>query len=506
MRLISTIALLLLALPAAAQRPIEFMPFEWPESGSIVIPVAQGEALTGLAAELDERTDGAIAMAVAEAAFTGEKGQSLTLFAVKPYARIDLIGTGADAVDRVGAEDFGGLAAGLNDGTSGTTVRILWSGVDREPGATAAHVAFGYRLGDYRFDRYHEDRLDPDARSKVIVHSDDAGAADSFKDDLEHVAAGVYLARNLCSEPGNVIYPETFVERVREEFAGLDNVRIRVLDENDLERLGMGAHLGVGRGSSRPPRLLVIEYFAGGDRPTIALAGKGITFDTGGVSIKKSDGMWMMKADMTGAAVVSATVLAAARRGAPLNIVSLAALAENMPSGTAIRPGDVLTSMSGKTIEIDSTDAEGRLVLSDAVHYAQVEYSPDVLIDVATLTGSVGRAVGPHYAGLFSLRDDLADRLLDAGSISGERLWRLPLDETYFKQIESDVADVKNGGAGGAGASVGAAFIGSFVAEDQVWAHLDIAGVDYTEEPQPTAPKGFTGWGIRLLDQYLRSQ
>lgn len=506
MRLISTIALLLLALPAAAQRPIEFMPFEWPESGSIVIPVAQGEALTGLAAELDERTDGAIAMAVAEAAFTGEKGQSLTLFAVKPYARIDLIGTGADAVDRVGAEDFGGLAAGLNDGTSGTTVRILWSGVDREPGATAAHVAFGYRLGDYRFDRYHEDRLDPDARSKVIVHSDDAGAADSFKDDLEHVAAGVYLARNLCSEPGNVIYPETFVERVREEFAGLDNVRIRVLDENDLERLGMGAHLGVGRGSSRPPRLLVIEYFAGGDRPTIALAGKGITFDTGGVSIKKSDGMWMMKADMTGAAVVSATVLAAARRGAPANIVSLAALAENMPSGTAIRPGDVLTSMSGKTIEIDSTDAEGRLVLSDAVHYAQVEYSPDVLIDVATLTGSVGRAVGPHYAGLFSLRDDLADRLLDAGSISGERLWRLPLDETYFKQIESDVADVKNGGAGGAGASVGAAFIGSFVAEDQVWAHLDIAGVDYTEEPQPTAPKGFTGWGIRLLDQYLRSQ
>ncbi|MEJ2273683.1 MAG: leucyl aminopeptidase [Woeseiaceae bacterium] len=506
MRLISTIALLLLALPAAAQRPIEFMPFEWPESGSIVIPVAQGEALTGLAAELDERTDGAIAMAVAEAAFTGEKGQSLTLFAVKPYTRIDLIGTGADAVDRVGAEDFGGLAAGLNDGTSGTTVRILWSGVDREPGATAAHVAFGYRLGDYRFDRYHEDRLDPDARSKVIVHSDDAGAADSFKDDLEHVAAGVYLARNLCSEPGNVIYPETFVERVREEFAGLDNVRIRVLDENDLERLGMGAHLGVGRGSSRPPRLLVIEYFAGGDRPTIALAGKGITFDTGGVSIKKSDGMWMMKADMTGAAVVSATVLAAARRGAPLNIVSLAALAENMPSGTAIRPGDVLTSMSGKTIEIDSTDAEGRLVLSDAVHYAQVEYSPDVLIDVATLTGSVGRAVGPHYAGLFSLRDDLADRLLDAGSISGERLWRLPLDETYFKQIESDVADVKNGGAGGAGASVGAAFIGSFVAEDQVWAHLDIAGVDYTEEPQPTAPKGFTGWGIRLLDQYLRSQ
>jgi leucyl aminopeptidase len=211
-----------------------------------------------------------------------------------------------------------------------------------------------------------------------------------------------------------------------------------------------------------------------------------------------------MKGDMTGAAVVSATVLAAARRGAPINVVALAALAENLPSGTAIRPGDVLTSMSGKTIEIDSTDAEGRLVLSDAVHYAQVEYSPAVLIDVATLTGSVGRAVGPDYAGLFSLQEDLAAQLLEAGSAAGEDVWRLPLNDNYFAQLDSEVADVKNGGAGGAGASVGAAFIGSFVAEGQAWAHLDIAGVDYTAEPKPTTPKGFTGWGVRLLDEYLR--
>jgi leucyl aminopeptidase len=502
--LIHTAALLLLAVPAMAQRPIEFSPFAWPDNGSIVVPVAEGEALSGLAAELDERTDGAIAMAVAEAAFTGEKGQALTLFGVKPYARIDLVGVGGDTLDRVGAEDFGGLAAGLNDGASGTTVQILWSGVTRENDATAARVAFGYRLGDYRFDRYQEERLDPEARGKVMVLSDDAGAASQFSDDLEHVAAGVYLARDLCSEPGNVIYPQSFVDRVRAQFDGVKNVKIRVLDEKDLKRFGMGAHLGVGSGSSRPPRLLVIEYLAGGDRPTLALAGKGITFDSGGVSLKGSDGMWKMKGDMTGAAVVASTVLAAARRGAPVNVVALAALAENMPSGTAIRPGDVLTSMSGKTIEIGSTDAEGRLVLSDAVYYAHVEYSPTVLIDVATLTGSVGRAVGPVYAGLFSQQEDLAAQLLEVGAATGEELWRLPLNDRYFEEIKSEIADVKNGGAGGAGASVGAAFIGSFVGEGQVWAHLDIAGVDYTEEPKPTTPKGFTGWGVRLLDEYMR--
>lgn len=505
-KLIHIAVLFVLTVPAMAQRPIDFGPLEWPADGNLVIPVAQGESLSGLAAELDERTNGAIAMAAAEAAFTGEKDQTLTLFGIRPYARIDLIGVGSDAINRVAAENFGGLAASLNDGASGTGVAILWSGIERDDDATAARVAFGYRLGDYRFDRYQLERLDPDTRGGVTVHSDDARAKDQFDADLAHVAASVYLARDLSSEPGNIIYPQSFVDRVRAEFRGLRNVNIEVLDEKDLQRLGMGAHLGVGSGSSRPPRLLVVEYLAGGDRPTLALAGKGITFDTGGVSLKKNDGMWRMKGDMTGAAVVTASVLAAARRGADVNVVSLAALAENMPSGTAIRPGDVLTSMSGKTIEISSTDAEGRLVLSDAVYYAQAQYEPDVLIDVATLTGSVGRAVGPDYAGLFSRHDELADRLLEAGEASGELMWRLPLNDTYFEQIRSEIADVINGGAKGAGASIGAAFIGTFVAEEQVWAHLDIAGVDLADEPTATTPKGFTGWGVRVLDEYLRRQ
>ncbi len=496
--------LLMLATPAMAQRPIDFSPFEWPAGGSIVVPVAEGDALSGLAAELDQRTDGAVSMAVTEAGFKGEKKETLTLYGIRPYARIDLIGVGAGAVDRVTAEDFGGLAAGLNDGSSGTGVGILWAGVEHADDASAARVAFGYRLGDYRFDRYQQERLDPASRGGITVYSDDAGAAAQFKDDLAHVATAVYLARDLSSEPGNVIYPQSFVDRARAEFEGLKNVKIRVLDERDLQRLGMGAHLGVGSGSSRPPRLLVVEYMAGGDRPTLALAGKGITFDTGGISLKGNDRMWSMKGDMTGAAVVTASVLAAARRGADVNLVSLAALAENMPSGTAIRPGDVLTSMSGKTIEIRSTDAEGRLVLSDAVYYAQAEYAPDVLIDVATLTGSVGRAVGPDYAGLFSRHDELANQLLAASASAGEPLWRLPLSETYFEKIRSEIADVVNGGVDAAGASIGAAFIGTFVAEEQVWAHLDIAGVDLVEEAHPTMPKGFAGWGVRVLDEYLR--
>ena len=497
-------AFLMLAAPAMAQRQIDFRSFELPVSGSIVVPVVEGDSLTGIAAAADANTSGAISLAASEASFTGELNQTLTLYGIKPYSRIDLIGVGGDPLDRVAAENFGGLAASLNDGASGTAVSVLWSGIEREADATGARVALGYRLGDYRFDRYHEDRLDPSTLSGITIYSDDDGAEAEFAGDLGHLAAGVYLARDLSSEPGNVIYPQSFVDRIREQFHGLENVKIRVLDEKDMQRLGMGAHLGVGSGSSRPPRLLVIEYLAGGEQPTLALAGKGITFDSGGVSLKNNDGMWKMKADMTGAAVVSATVLAAARRGADVNVVGLAALAENMPSGTAIRPGDVLTSMSGKTIEISSTDAEGRLVLSDAVHFAQVEYSPAVLIDVATLTGSVSRAVGPDYAGVFSRHDDIAAQLLAAGTSTGEQLWRLPLNDGHFKRIESDIADVVNGGVGGAGASIGAAFIGTFVAEDQPWAHLDIAGVDYAEEALPTVPTGFSGWGVRILDEFIR--
>ncbi|MDH3787966.1 MAG: leucyl aminopeptidase [Xanthomonadales bacterium] len=494
----------ILAAPAHAMRAIGFAEYRLPAEGAIALPVTEDGTLSGIAAAVNEETGGSLKLALSEAKFTGKVGETLTLFGVRPYARIDVIGVGSETLDRVAAENFGGRVAALNDGSNGAPLNVLWQGVKRAPDANASRVALGFLLGDYRFDRYQQDRVDSALRGKVTFLGDDPSAADQYNNDLVHLASSVYLARDLAAEPANVIYPESFVERVRDAFKGLANVRIRVLDEKELAQQGMGAHLGVGQGSARPPRLLVVEYNGGADEPPLVLAGKGITFDSGGISLKGNDGMGRMKADMTGAAVVSATVLAAARRQAGTNLVALAALAENMPGSRATRPGDVLISMSGKTIEIKSTDAEGRLVLSDAVWYGQQEYSPDVLIDVATLTGSVSRAVGEGYSGLFSNNDALAGQLTAAARQAGEPTWRLPLDPLHYEQISSPIADVLNGSSGRAGASTGAAFIGSFIQPGQVWAHFDIAGVDFQEDPLPTVPKGYSGYGVRMLDQYIR--
>jgi len=491
------------AVTQAAQQTFKFSAYTLPESGRLVIPVSQSDELQGSAATVNEITNGAVARAAKEAEFAGEKGKTLTLLGTAPYSRIDLIGVGEGPLDRNAAEDFGGSAAVVLADVRGGEINILWQLDAAAQDATAARVAFGYQLRSYRFDRYQKDRVDVSTLPAVHMLSND-NSAEQFSSDLAHVAEGVFLARDMSSEPANTIYPQSFVERVQDQFKGIDNIKIRVLDEKDLQKLGMGAHWGVGKGSARPPRLLIIEYLAGGDKPLVALAGKGITFDTGGISIKKNDGMWAMKGDLGGAGVVTGTLLAAAKRGANMNVVVLAALAENMPSGTAIRPGDILTTMSGITVEILSTDAEGRLVLSDAVHYAQQTYKPDVLIDVATLTGSVGRALGDDYAGIFGRHDDLIEQISAASSAANEAVWRLPLDASHFKQIESDFADIKNSGAGSPGASAGAAFIGSFIDEDQVWAHLDIAGVDLLTKAQATVPKGYSGWGVRTLDEYLR--
>ena len=501
--IVALLACITLAPFALADQRFDFASLDIPGDGRIVVPVVEGESLSGIAATIDQRTNGALTVAAAEASFIGEANATLTLYGVAPYSRIDLVGLGADTVSRAAAENFGGTAASLLVDTEGGSTQILWDVDNADQDATAARVAFGYLLRSYRFDKYQAEKTDPDTLPVVRLLSDD-NSQEQFESDLVHLAAGVYFARNMSSEPANFVYPQAFVDRAEGLFEGLDNVKIKVLDEEDLQRLGMGAHWGVGKGSSRPPRLLIIEYMAGGNSPLVVLAGKGITFDTGGISLKRSDGMWAMKGDLGGAGVVTGTVLAAARRGAPVNVVAIAALAENMPSGTATRPGDVLTSMSGITIEILSTDAEGRLVLSDAVHYGQVTYNPGVLIDVATLTGSAGRALGDDYAAVFGRHDELIEQLTEASSAANEAIWRLPLDDTHFEQIKSDYADIKNSGAGSPGASVGAAFIGSFVAEDQVWAHLDIASVDLLEEDRPTIPKGYSGWSVRTLDEYLR--
>ena len=303
---------------AEAQRTIGFADYAIPDRGALAVPALSNEdgevSIDGVLADVDARTGGRLAAALAEAAFSGADEATLTLYGLEPFSRIDVIGLGQGPVDRLAAEDFGGLAARVNDGSRGGTLQLLWN--ETGPDAGADRVAFGFRLGDYRFDRYQSDRQDPETGGDVVILGPESGAEARFEDDLAHLADAITLARDLASEPANVLYPDSFVARIREAFDGVDDVRIKVLDEEDLARLGMGAHLGVGSGSSRPPRLLAIEYDGGGREAPLVLAGKGITFDTGGISLKPGDDMWHMKTDMSVAAVVGATVLAAAKRGA----------------------------------------------------------------------------------------------------------------------------------------------------------------------------------------------
>ncbi|MEO8011774.1 MAG: leucyl aminopeptidase, partial [Dokdonella sp.] len=343
-------------------------------------------------------------------------------------------------------------------------------------------------------------------KGKFVVRVSDALAAQAgWRRDGQPLAEGVTFARNLVTEPANAIYPESFVERTQAAFKGVAGVSLEILDAAAMEKIGMGSILAVGQGSVRPPRLLLVRYKGAGNDAPIALVGKGITFDSGGISIKPSENLWRMKYDMAGAAAVTGAVLTLAKRGARVNAIAVAALAENMPSGGASRPGDVVRTMSGKTYEIMSTDAEGRMVLVDAIWYVQERDRPRVLIDVATLTGSQVTALGDEYGGLFTRDDALATQLLAAGKSSGEELWRLPLHPSYAKDLESPIADLRNVGPGrGAGAGVGAHFIGAWVKPGLSWAHLDIASMAWSDETTPTVPKGASGYGVRLLDRYVR--
>jgi leucyl aminopeptidase len=277
-----------------------------------------------------------------------------------------------------------------------------------------------------------------------------------------------------------------------------------VLDEKRLTELGMGALLGVAQGSVRPPRVVVMQYRgAAADVAPVAFIGKGVTFDTGGISIKPAGGMWDMKWDMAGAGVVIGLMRLLAARRARVNAVGLVGLVENMPSGNAQRPGDIVRSMSGQTIEVLNTDAEGRLVLADVLWYCQDRFKPKAMIDLATLTGAVIVALGHENAGLFANNDELAERLIAAGKAVGEHVWRLPLAETYDRAIDSDAADVKNiAGDRAAGSIIGAQFVQRFV-NNVPWAHLDIAGVAWSKKDAPTVPKGATAFGVRLLDRFV---
>ncbi|WP_129790451.1 leucyl aminopeptidase [Sphingosinicella sp. CPCC 101087] len=509
MRRLLTFALLaasaLSAAPAA--RPIQFAE-QAPAGGALVLPLGSADELATRGTMLDGATREAVSRALASADFRYRAGDTLALRGLGPWTQILILGTTGEGDQAVRLQTLGGTAAQETARENGP-VAIAATGLGTGA-AAAAQIGVGARLGGYRFDRYRsadpEHPRRPGEDAPLTILTDDAAAARAaWQRDGEAMAEAVYFARDLITEPANIIYPESFVERTREAFRGIDGVRIEALDVPAMEQLGMNAILSVGRGSARPPRMLIVEYRGPGSQDApVVLAGKGITFDSGGISLKPGSGMWAMKGDMGGAAAAVATVLSLAKSRAPVHAVAIAALAENMPSGTASRPGDVVRAMNGRTIEILNTDAEGRLVLADAVALAEQRFRPAAIVDIATLTGAVSTALGDEYAGLFSRSDALADQLLSAGRAAGEELWRLPLHKNYAEDMQSDIADIKNVvEGGGPGAGLGAHFIGSFIA-DTPWAHLDIAGVDVRSSATPTVPEGMAGFGIRLLDRFIR--
>jgi leucyl aminopeptidase len=491
---------------------IAFAKPDLPKGGTYVVGVLEDRKLTPAAAALDRRSGGMLARAMAASRFKGRKDDVLELLDPRrvDVARIVLVGLGKpDAFDALRAQAVGGaLVAQLNRlGESKAMVAIdALAGCKLDASGIAANMALGAQLRSYRFDKYRT-REKPEQKptlKSLTFGVEDANAAKRGYAPLSRIAAGVSITRDVVSEPPNVIYPETFAARC----STLDElgVAVEVLDVEAMTKLGMGALLGVGQGSARPPRVVVMQWNGApnaADKRPIAFCGKGVTFDTGGISLKPAAGMEDMKWDMAGAGAVLGTMAALAGRKAKVNAVGVVGLVENMPDGNAQRPSDIVKSMSGRTIEVLNTDAEGRLVLADVCWYTQDRFKPKAMIDLATLTGAVIIALGNEYAGMFANNDELAERLSGAGRAVGEKLWRLPLGDSYDRQIDSDAADVKNIASDrGAGSTIGAVFIQRFV-NDVPWAHLDIAGVAWSKKDQPTTPKGASAFGVRLLDRLV---
>ena len=363
-------------------------------------------------------------------------------------------------------------------------------------------AGLGAVLRSYRFDQYRtrEKAEDKPRLTTLMVLTDAVEAARAGWPAASAVATGVFLARDAVSEPPNVLTPAEMADRCRD--LGDLGVEVEVMGTQELERLGFGALLGVAQGSANEPQVVVMNWRGGGDAPPLVVAGKGVTFDTGGISIKPAGGMEDMKWDMAGAGAVLGLMSVLAGRRARANVVGIVGLVENMLDGRAQRPGDVVRSLSGQTIEVLNTDAEGRLVLADIIWYAQQRFDPAAVIDLATLTGAIIVGLGHEYAGLYASDDELAARLLAAGSHTGEKLWRMPLGEAYDKLLRSDIADMKNIGGRPGGANLAACFIQRFT-NGRKWAHLDIAGTAWSRKDAPCVPKGATAYGVRLLDRLV---
>ncbi len=471
---------------------------------ALVLPVA-GKKRTALEALGPERA--AAEAALGRQRFDGESASTAEVYIAtgKGSRRVLAVGTGEGVSPADAAEKLGGTAVArlLTSGESHAVIDVAALEYDAD---AAARVGLGAALRAWRHDRYRtrlKDKQKPTLKEITIV-AGGGEAGKRWKERWEPVLEGVRFTRELVTEPANVIYPESFVERCK-PLKDL-GIAIEVLDGEAMGKLGMGALLGVAQGSIRDPKLLILRWNGGADGTSpLAFVGKGVTFDTGGISIKPAQGMEAMKWDMGGAGAVAGAMKALALRNAKANVVGICGMVENMPSGNAQRPGDVVTTMSGQTVEVINTDAEGRLVLCDALTYVQRNFRPKTVIDLATLTGAIIVSLGHEFGGLFTPHDKLAEQLLAAGKASGDKLWRQPLGEAYDKLIDSPIADMKNVGPR-EGASVTAAqFIQRFVDNGVEWAHLDIAGMVWADKAGDTYDKGATGFGVRLIDQFVEN-
>ncbi len=475
-------------------------------AGALVVLAAKGAPLTGAAAAVDAAGGGQLARAVAAARFDGEAAGLLELLAPAGTTASRVLVAGVGPLDKADAAVFEKVGAAivaklLTSGETTVTIDLGLDGIPLAADVAAARLAHGAVLRAYRFDRYRttmKPMQKPTLETLTVAGTDGTAAYT----DLAAVAAGVALTRDLVSEPANVVYPESFVERVRAAApAGLE---IEVLGEAEMKALGMGALLGVSQGSVREAQVLAMRWNGGAEGATpVVLVGKGVTFDTGGISLKQPAGMEDMKWDMGGAGAVAGAMHALAARKARVNVVGVCGLVENMPDGAAQRPGDVVTSMSGQTIEVINTDAEGRLVLCDVLWWAQEQYKPAVIVDLATLTGAMIVSLGHERGGLFANDDGLAAQLTAAGDAVGDRLWRMPMGEAYDKLIDSPIADMKNVGPREGGSITAAQFIARFIKPGVKWAHLDIAGMVWAAKDGPLWAKGATGYGVRLLDRFV---
>jgi leucyl aminopeptidase len=474
------------------------------DSGTaLALPIEKDALDRATFGDLDTAAKQVLTGAAKGSRFEGEAGAVVEAFVAsgEGVRRVLLLGVGAggDAdYERAG----GALTAKLlTSGADAVTVDFGGTGASAKAAARFAGAAAqrGWRHDVYRTKLSEKSK--PTLTTITLAGVPDG--TDAAWTEQKAITEGMELTRTLVAEPPNVIYPESFVAKVLKEVEGL-GLEVTVLGEPEMLELGMGALMGVSQGSVKNAQLLALKWNGkGAGDPDLALVGKGVTFDTGGISIKPGAGMEDMKWDMGGAGAVVGAMKALAGRKAKANVIGVCGLVENMPDGNAIRPGDVLTSMSGQTIEVLNTDAEGRLVLCDCVTWVQRTHRPKTIVDLATLTGAMIVALGNENGGLFANDDALADQLLKAGLATGDKLWRFPLSPTYDKLIDSPIADMKNVGPRGAGSITAAQFIQRFVDTGVKWAHLDIAGMVWSDKPGPNFDKGATGYGVRLLDRFV---